>query len=166
MSAARGISPEHLREIVSYDPETGRFVWRQRMGTRALAGAEAGCTLARGERKIKIYGQPYYGHILAWVYVYGEWPEMDIDHRDGDPGNNRIANLRLATSQQNNSNRRRAQRNSASGILGVDLSRSGWRAQIKVHGKKIGLGYFPTAELAQEAYLAAKAELHPFWAAA
>jgi hypothetical protein len=101
-------------------------------------------------------------HRLAWVYVHGSIPDgMEIDHKDCDPTNNRLDNLRLATSSQQKQNKR-VQSNNRAGLKGAyyHACRTGkkWRSQIKVGQRLIFLGYFHTAEEAHEAYAAAAAE--------
>jgi hypothetical protein len=93
---------------------------------------------------------------LIWLYMTGEWPSDDIDHRDRDGLNNRWANLREATRSQNLANRC-AQVNNAIGVKGVCLERATGRylAYIKVAGRTIALGRFGTAEEASRAYMAA-----------
>lgn len=82
------------------------------------------------------------------------------DHIDGDGLNNTRANLRIATSSENNANRKRGRR-SFSGFRGVyfiqqdyPLARP-WRAQISIGNKSRFLGYFGSAEAAAAAYDAA-----------
>lgn len=98
-------------------------------------------------------------HQLAWLYVNGTWPPSQIDHIDGDGLNNKIENLRLANSAQNNSNR---SFNGAVGFKGVYWNKSGkaYRAQIQINGRRIYLGSFATPEEAHEAYVKAAKELH------
>lgn len=87
--------------------------------------------------------------------------DMQVDHRDHNTLNHRRSNLRVATCQQNNCNKRRRIDNK-SGLKGVSWrsSHAQWEAQIQSHGKKKWLGFFPTPELASEAYRAAALELH------
>ena len=75
------------------------------------------------------------------------------DHRDGDGLNNRRANLRLATSQQNNRNRRIGIANK-SGFKGVSLraDRNTWLAAIRLDGRLRKLGTFSSKEEAARAY--------------
>jgi hypothetical protein len=94
--------------------------------------------------------------------VHGEWPKHYIDHINGERSDNRLCNLREATNSQNQQNKKRAMKNSKSGVLGVfwDKERSAFRAEIRLNGKGKFLGRFKTAEEASEVYLAYKRQLH------
>jgi len=107
-----------------------------------------------------IDGVFYLAHRLAWLFTYGVWPVMDIDHIDRDPVNNRIANLRLATCSQNGGNARISARNT-SGIKGVCWHKNTkkWQAQITVNRRNHALGYFDDINAACAAYRAA-AQVH------
>ena len=97
------LTVERLRELLSYDPATGKFLWR--VGRQCMrAGAVAGATEVQGYRVIKIDGKIYKAHRLAWLYVTGEWPPEEIDHKNTDPQDNVWSNLRLATHSQNQAN--------------------------------------------------------------
>lgn len=84
-------------------------------------------------------------HRLAWLYMTGEWPTDEIDHRDRDPSNNRWSNLREATHKQNLSNQG-IHSNNRLGIRGVEKHGKRFRAYLGVEGKKVILGWFDTAE--------------------
>ena len=80
---------------------------------------------------------------------------MEIDHINGDKGDNRIANLRLCTINQNRQNKPKY-KNNKSGFKGVCFE-SGerekpWRARIVVNKKAISLGNFHTKLEAHHAY--------------
>jgi hypothetical protein len=153
-----------LHEMLLYDGSTGDFTWRVRRG-KAHVGSQAGSLTRNGcggtYRHIKVDGRLYKSHRLAWLYVYGRWPEADIDHIDGDGTNNRIANLREATRSQNCRNKSK-QSNNKSGFKGVHwcANERKWRALIYVGGQKKSLGMFKTAEAAHEAYAAAAQQYH------
>jgi hypothetical protein len=160
-AARTTISAERLRELLHYDPEIGVFT--RRVSTRgALAGNVAGYMTQDGYVGICVDGAQYKAHRLAWLYVYGVWPAKEIDHRDTVRHHNWISNLRECDGITNNQqNQRRAQRGSATGLLGVYRTRNKFAAQILARGERRHLGTFDTPEAAYEAYLAAKRALHP-----
>ena len=142
------LSAERLREVLKYAPETGLFYWRVTRGG-AIAEMEAG-NRNNGYCRIEIDGIQYYAHRLAWLYVHGEHPAEEIDHRNGNPCDNRIENLRPCSRAQNARNISR-KRNS-SGFKGVCRCGRKWTAQIAVNGRKIYLGLFSSPQKAAEAY--------------
>jgi hypothetical protein len=159
-----------LRERLDYAPDTGELRWRPRPEknwTAKYAGKEVGWTTDLGYRAFHLTfnGHTYevLCHRAAWAITTGAWPLVEIDHRDGIRSNNRWVNLREATHPENAQNRGLSARNT-SGLLGVhwDKKRQAWRACIRVNGRLTSLGHHPTRFVAHEAYLKAKAELHPF----
>jgi hypothetical protein len=152
------VTRARLRALMHYDDDTGEFRWLERRGGRILAGAVAGTLADNGYRLITLDGRQYRAHQLAWFYMTGEWCALLIDHRDGDPANNRWDNLRCATRSQSNANRRR-HRNNSCGLKGVSRSRSGWRATIHKEGRRHNLGIFSTPEDAHAAYVKAARRL-------
>ncbi len=161
MSTLQQLSAKTLRERLVYEPGTG--VFRRMLDEGGCkAGAEAGHRHKNGRVNIFVLGKLYRAHRLAWLYVTGVWPIGDIDHINGDPGDNRFANLRDVTKSVNQQNRRASNRDAASGLLGVSWHSIGkkWRATIRVDGKSKYLGLFDDEYAAHEAYLKAKRELH------
>lgn len=154
---------EYLRAILHYDPQTGLFRWRVRRSNRHV-GEIAGGSRGKDKRKrIGIDGKKYYSARLAWLYVTGEWPDQQIDHKDCNPSIDRFDNLRPADKSENAQNMLPRVDNK-SGKTGVSWSSRdhNWRAQIGFHGQRICLGSFPTVQIAAAAYEAAKKELHKF----
>ena len=137
---------ERLKEVVSYAPSTGRFVWLQANSACVKVGDEAGSGRdSKGYRRIQIDGVRYRAHRLAWFYMTGRWPPDEIDHKDLDTSNNRWANLRLATRKQNNENRSGWAR---SGCKGITSHGRKWRARIRHNGVQTHLGLFPSKDAA------------------
>jgi HNH endonuclease len=152
------ITQERLKELLSYDPLTGVFLWRVDRGGKR-AGETAGCK-KRTYTMISVDDELYRAHHLAWFYMTGEWPEPFVDHRDLNKHNNVWTNLRLATKSQNQANIGLIKSNK-SGLKGVSRYRAGeaygkpWQAQIQKDGKTIYLGHFATKEEGHAAYLMA-----------
>ena len=158
MLGKKRVTLERLRELLRYDPWTGRFFWLVAR-SNIQAGMEAGTVLKDHNctyMRLCIDGHRYSAHHLVWLYANGEWPSSHIDHIDVNGLNNRIDNLRLATTAENTRNSRLSRRNT-SGFKGVtyDRWRCRWKSAIKVIGKSRHLGYFDTPEAAHAAYRAA-----------
>lgn len=154
------LTQERLKQLLSYDPETGIFYWEAKTSNRIHVGNRAGNVNDTGYRRIRIDGAVYLEHRLAWLYLFGEWPEPFIDHINGDPADNRIINLRVATRAINQQNFRRARKDSGTGVQGVYASGKRFSSRIKTEGKFKYLGMFDTKELAHQAYLEAKRKYH------
>ena len=153
------ITHSELLRVLDYSPKTGIFTWKIQASQRALVGRSAG--RASGEYwAIKYCGRSYLAHRLAWFYVHGTWPGSDLDHRDTDKKNNRIANLRMANDSLNGANKRLAA-NNTSGAKGVRArANNRWRASIEHHGKFVSLGTYGSREEASAAYLAGAQQLY------
>lgn len=155
------LTPDRLKELLSYDAESGVFTWISSRGNYVKAGRIAGSiNPTHGYLGISVDGRVYRAHRLAWLYVHGRWPVDQIDHIDGDKLNNRIANLREATATQQQHNRGLSKRNK-SGFKGVYWKRDvrKWHAQIRIAGRIKHLGDFTDLEDAAAAY-AAEAAIH------
>ena len=158
---ANELTAEKLRSILRYDPATGIFTWKVSTSNSVKVGDVAGCPGGAGYLQIRLQSRLHQAHRLAWMYVYGEWPKLTIDHINRNRSDNRISNLRDVSHKQNHQNRRKPS-NNTSGHSGVlwDKQKSKWKAQITHNQKKIHLGYFATIE---EAIAARKAGELKYW---
>lgn len=144
---------ERLKELFTYNPETGVFRNRTSRG-RADIGGIAGSPAGHGYRKITIDYAKYYEHHLAWYYVYGEWPD-EIDHKDRVRDNNAISNLRKTTRTGNCCNTERT--TGSSGLRGAYLDKRTmqWYSKIQIGCQVVYLGAFDSAIEANAAYIEA-----------
>lgn len=154
------LTAERLRDLVHYNPDTGVFTRLQVTGKIGKVGDVAGSMIPNGRIEFSVDSKRYLAHRLAWLYMTGNWPKREIDHIDGDPTNNRFANLRDVPRHINAQNVRKARANSKSGVLGVKKRYRKWRAEISVNGKVLFIGSFETRDEAYAAFVEAKRLYH------
>ena len=174
-------SPEVIRQLISYDPHTGKLFWMERgvewfndpetdyrrtakdicsMWNTRYAGREAIYSIdGNGYRSGTIFSVQVKAHRIAWVLSTGAWPSCQIDHVNGVRSDNRLCNLREADYAQNARNCG-IRRDNTSGFKGVSRANGKWRAGIKVNGKRLNLGQFDSPEEASQAYLEASKKHH------
>lgn len=172
-------SPELLRQLLRYDPETGHLFWRKRdvsMFTDGKQSASQNCNIWNGKFAGKpalampdktgyltghVLSRPVKSHRVIWAMQTGAWPASDIDHINGRPADNRWINLREVTHAENGRNLRLKVTN-RSGYCGVWQRPSGrWAAVITVNGLSKTIGTYDTKELAAAARKNAE-RLHGF----
>ena len=160
MAAKALPSSEVLRQLLRYEPETGKLFWLPRgvasfdfshdavRLAAAWNGRNAGneaftCVSQDGYYNGKVFNTTVRAHRVAYAIFYGEWPANHIDHVDGDRLNNRIANLRDVTNAENCLNKA-VRASSKTGINGVTWAKRErkWRVKIGVGGKKKEVGLF------------------------
>lgn len=132
------ITQNQLKKTLSYDKNTGIFIWKN-IGENKIAG---NVEKEKGYVRIKINGKNYYAHRLAWLYIYGEMPVVQIDHINHNRIDNRIENLRIATNKVNlkNQSKRKTNTSGANGITWCKRAKK-WYATISIDGKRKSLGY-------------------------
>ncbi len=162
------ITQKELKEILDYNELTGDFTWKKSISDKTKLNSVAGSKKYWKQRPlrivIRINKKDYQAHRLAWFYVNGQFPELHIDHIDGNPFNNSINNLRQCTPALNNQNRHESQTNSTTKILGVTWHKKAkkWASYLSLNRKTHYLGLFETTDEAHAAYLKAKRDLHEF----
>lgn len=133
-----------LKERFSYDPDTGKI---SKNGKAVGSRSGRYMTVSVGGRQV-----PY--HVAAWALATGEWRVGQIDHRNRDPMDNRLANLRVVDASQQQANRGLF-KNNKSGFRGVYRHKNGWRVQIRCRGKLHDIGFYrEIEEAATQAQLA------------
>jgi hypothetical protein len=151
------LTQEELKRVLRYNHETGIFIWIKSVAKRIAVGDVAGNLDPAGYIRIRYKGCLYRAHTLAWLYHYGEFPCMDVDHIDCNKTNNSIANLRLATKHENATNRP-LQKNNTSGVKGVRWNNRDkiWTASFVFMGRYIHVGSFKDKNRAASAIKAAR----------
>ena len=157
------LSQEHLKRVLHYNKDTGMFTWKVKVNTRINPGDIAGSTTTSGAgrqcRRITIDSISYASARLAWLYVTGKEPELQIDHEDGNSLNDKWLNLRDVSSSTNSKNQKLRSSNT-SGCMGVgwDKRESCWQARINAAGQQKHLGHFANLEEAIKVRKAAEKE--------
>jgi hypothetical protein len=160
--------PKVLAALLRYEPETGLLFWKPRpesmfptvrsaaIWNARFAGKEAFTAKVAGYKHGCILYKKVRAHRVIWAMTHGEWPQDDIDHINGDPSDNRLANLREVSTQENAKNSARP-RDNTSGHMGVSWHAQNrrWRARIKHDGRSVSLGLFREKEDAVAAWRAA-----------
>ena len=139
---------QKMREFISYDPDSGVMTWKKVLSNRTKPGALCGANIdSKGYGRVCFDGKQYRAHRVVWALFYGEAPDQQIDHINGNRLDNRIANLRLASNAENSRNCKLS-KNNTSGVTGVSYHAQAkkWFAQIMFNRKNNNLGLFNTKE--------------------
>lgn len=148
------LTQTRLKKLVHYNCDTGIF-------TRIKNGLVAGCADSKGYWKISIDGKSYRAHRLVWLYVFGKFPNVLLDHINRNKSDNRFHNLREAGYSENNQNHKINKRNT-SGVTGVHFHKKSqkWHAMISINKKPKYIGSFANIQEAKEARLRAEKEIY------
>ena len=151
------ITQELLKERLHYDKDTGVFTWTDsKLNSNKMRGKKAGTLSKVGYVSIGLTIETkthlYSAHRLAWFYVYGEFPKLQLDHINHDRLDNRISNLREVTNKENQRNVS-MRKDNTSGYSGVWFNkvRKKYQAGIRVNYRRIHLGCFEKIEDAAKA---------------
>ncbi|RKZ94516.1 MAG: HNH endonuclease [Gammaproteobacteria bacterium] len=132
-----------LKELLRYDPTTGVFTWRVNKGARGVAGCVVGCKHPQGYLVVRLDGNLFRLHRLAFLYMTKVLPSRQVDHQNHIRSDNRWTNLALVSNRVNHMNMKLSANNS-SGCTGVHWNKqnANWNARIQVRGKHTHLGCF------------------------
>jgi hypothetical protein len=155
------ITQLELQSILNYDAKTGIFTRKVKRNFKQKIGEQCGTLHSSGYFHITINKRTYKAHRLAWLYVYGKWPNKMIDHINGNPNDNRICNLRECSNSQNQYNAK-LRKDNTSGIKGVSWHKDAkkWAVHLNVNGKHKYIGIYETKELAESAIKEIRNEHH------
>ena len=92
------------------------------------------------------------------LQAFKGYNKLEVDHINGDKGDNRLDNLRYVTRRTNQGNRKCHREGKMVGYY-YDKTRNKYRAKIKIGYKNKMLGQFNTPEEANLAYIKAYEEI-------
>ena len=130
------LSLQEAKNAFEYNPETGVFV---RLSTKKQTGT---VNAKNGYLYLTLNKKHHLAHRVAWLIVYGIWPEGLIDHDNRNKTDNRICNLRLTDKRRNGTNRSGGF--SSTGYRGVYVQSNTNKYRVRL--KNIHYGYFDTIE--------------------
>ena len=149
------ITQDKLKNLFDY--VDGQLIAKTKSKGRNIGDALHSVT-EKGYLRGSFDGRQYRVHRLVFLYFHGYMPEQ-IDHIDGNRQNNRIENLREATSAQNNQNRMATGATKIKGVCWHKQS-SKWVASICINRKSVHLGSFENIEDAALVATKARQKLH------
>lgn len=158
------IEVERLSSALRLESDTGRLYWVTPSKFHPeKAGMEAGSPTPNHCGKlywtVSLDGRKIKRGRIVFALTHGRWPTPCVDHINGDSLDDRPANLREATIQQNAMNHKRRARRILL-PMGVRVAQSGrFQARISFQKKQHHLGCYDTPEQAHEVYLAKRKEL-------
>lgn len=159
-------SQELLRQLFVYDADNGTLIHTGKGDVPACPMRSAGrqafqCKTSMGYYRGGLLGRNVMAHRVIWKWHFGTEPD-EIDHIDGNRGNNKIENLRAA-SRQDNVRNTCIRKTNKTGVQGVYFGRGRFIAHIRRGGRQVELGRFKTLEEAARCRKRAEVEsgYHP-----
>ena len=131
-----------------YDSVSGEMNWAEGETYRTAFSIDS----RGGHLRFHYRAHGLYVHRLCWLFHYGEWPAHTIDHINGVPDDNAIANLRDVPHVTNMRNCK-LRADNTTGHPGVywHTQTQKWQAKTFIFGKGRSLGLFDTREEAAAA---------------
>lgn len=171
------ITPKMLRDLILYDAKTGKLFWKHRdarwfaktkrapehsakIWNKRFSGREITSDALGGYFGVRLLGNGFFAHRVAFAIAHGEWPDGDIDHINGDRKDNSLSNLR-AVSRAENMRNKALSHDCKGGHFGVrfEPKLQKWRAKIGHNYRHIHLGVYDTEEEAVAARKEAERKL-------
>jgi len=141
-----------------FEHKEGKLFRKTKAAGNVKIGDEAGWTDNNGYRKVSVNRKTYGVHQIIFEMHHGYIPEM-VDHKDGNPNNNDINNLRAATRGQNISNQKARGKSGVKNVIWSTRHKS-WLVYITSNKVRHHIGYFKDLELAELVAVEAREKYH------
>jgi citrate synthase len=151
-----------VKELFIY--KDGFLYWKIKPAANTNIGGNAGHIKKDGYSIVAIKRKSYLVHRIIYLMHHGVLPR-EVDHKDTNPRNNRIENLRAATHAQNISNSKRRLTNT-SGVRNVAWHKASnkWIVKVTVNAHQKHIGLFEDIELAELVAIEARIKHHGVFA--
>ena len=152
------ITQDQVKDLFEY--RNGDLYWKVANNKKIKIGNKAGTADFQGYLRTRINRKPYLNHRIIFLWHYGYLPQC-IDHKDCNPSNNKIENLREATNSQNSCNAKTFSTNT-SGVKGVYWSNRDkkWRVTLSLNGRRMYFGCYDNLEQAKLVIQKARLKCH------
>lgn len=142
------LTQERLKELLSYNPETGEFKRIKEVGNTKVGDTPG--HFIEGYRYVTVDGRTYPAHRLVFLFVYGEYPSSDVDHKNLKRDDNRLENLRI-TNRRNNMLNISSHKDSVLGKKNIFYRKDTGKYSVRatVNGRYRSFGCFEDLELAE-----------------
>lgn len=146
LTSDANITGNYIRECFDYNPVTGLTEWLIRprnhfktdrgynIFNSTFPGKEVGYKSSDGYRNIEVNKVAFRLHVLIWLWMTDEWPEI-IDHENGIRDDNRWFNLKNIDQLRNAQNAKRRKDNT-SGVTGVGWLERLQKYQVNIYVNK------------------------------
>jgi hypothetical protein len=129
--------PQELLDKLEY--RDGELYWLESRG-KVKSGGLAGYITPHGRKAVFFNKVLYYSHRIIYTMTHGCCPDI-LDHINGDRLDNRVENLRPATTTQNHQNRRAHTKNNT-GHKNIYFRRDKYEVAFNVNGKRMNFGTY------------------------
>ena len=163
---SKHLSYQRAHDLFEYEPAAGLLTRRVTTSSNARGGDVAGSSNGRGYLTVRIDGNKYVAHRIAWLLMTGEWPDFEIDHINGVPSRQQVRpNLRASSHVREHEESEDSTNNNTSRCKGVtwDKARQKWQTKICCNGIQYHLGRHTDLEIANAYYAGAAAILFGQW---
>lgn len=142
---------KRINDVLIVDVAAGKVFWKPRGATKfdnRYAGKEAGFVRSDGYVQVRVDDVLYYRHRIICAVANGRSLDLEVDHINGVPGDDRAENLRYVSKDDQQRNLKLSAKNT-SGRVGVSRYRGDrWQAAIWSGNKIVSLGRFDSFESA------------------